>query len=510
MAAEPITAAFPLYLHRKHWEIARMRSNGILSYMTTLDVAGGSGNEIQTIPFMVLFHLIKMYSTDKGRTSNTAFLYSLVLDTCIAVYEEEGMSEIIKSQFEKFMANPNDRTSDAVRSLPVLCAQLLCAGKSGDMNPSKEETEAFLELLCEELYRRNAGANLVNELPSFRTPNMLLSYISASSRDLNEDYLAPWMDAERQRLDQELHERPVILEDYARALNGEDVGYPLHFTHEFFSVQGDQVNIDAVFNDPDLKRFSEMLSERLSGEMRAFITCMDLVEKKGNLDDLTPNFEERTIVRPGVCQSALALQSRMHASNNDRLRAIDSKTYDPRVHISEDAARQFVKRTLSAAIDQNLNTKMKSARDALTREANQHMAQIFKSTLNLEEAAGLIRFYCRFRGVQCFHAFVEALQADAPESGPREDRPWDFAKLKMLVTGQYNSHILFQDEFLKGPPTEDLGLPTRLHWRPTRRNVYRTLCYFAHMPSASEEELVELFPTFDTYVRPFIKLYRRQ
>jgi len=197
----------------------------------------------------------------------------------------------------------------------------------------------------------------------------------------------------------------------------------------------------------------------------------------------------------------------MQCKNSDRKAAITNGTYIAGVYADEEAAKQSLKDVLGGALDRRMKKLLKAARESLTAKHDAHIAQAFWQTRDQEAAAGLIRFYCRHRGVQSFRAFISALQCDTPDL-PADDLPWDLAKLRMLVTGFYKGQRMFQDELIREAPTEDAGLPSRQHWRPTRRNVYRILNYFVGMASASETEFCQLFPTFAPYIQPFFRSHR--
>ena len=127
---EIITGVLPLYINKEHWRIARLKMLPLLSWTVAQDVLAYEPRQLAVIPFLLLAKAAYDQSTEHKKTQ-----YKLIYDTCFAIYNENKglLIPAIKSRLNKYLTNPEVRTSDSVQNNRVCLNHLYMPVQSGDM-----------------------------------------------------------------------------------------------------------------------------------------------------------------------------------------------------------------------------------------------------------------------------------------------------------------------------------------------------------------------------------------
>lgn len=127
-ARESINGVMPLFLFKEHWSIARRKIQPIFGMMCTLDVMGFTQEQLNTIPFLVYLKALEKVKTDESEVTHRIF--NQIQTTCIEIINSnKNLREEVIQKVTNFVEQPQGesaRTSDVVKSVLVLAAQLYC------------------------------------------------------------------------------------------------------------------------------------------------------------------------------------------------------------------------------------------------------------------------------------------------------------------------------------------------------------------------------------------------
>ena len=86
----------PLYLFKEHWQIAKRKIQPVFGFMTTLDIMGYTGEQLSTIPFLILAKALQKYTEEPNEINKK--LYDQVNTTCKMILESStSFRENLKS-----------------------------------------------------------------------------------------------------------------------------------------------------------------------------------------------------------------------------------------------------------------------------------------------------------------------------------------------------------------------------------------------------------------------------
>lgn len=137
---ESITGVLPLFLFKEHWAVAKRRLQPVFGFMCCLDIMGYAYEQLVTIPFLVLQKA--MLDVQNDGTEARQRVYEHVEKTCVAVIQQNKtlQQDIIEkvAGFIKPKEGTSTRTSDVVKSVPVLLTQFYCLLKALEPEAVKE------------------------------------------------------------------------------------------------------------------------------------------------------------------------------------------------------------------------------------------------------------------------------------------------------------------------------------------------------------------------------------
>ncbi|EAR84223.1 von willebrand factor type A domain protein (macronuclear) [Tetrahymena thermophila SB210] len=169
MMREVINAAMPLYIHKEHWNMAKLWLEPILGWVVTLDPLGYHHAQKRTIPFMLLNHTIRQL-IEYGITKYGLKQIDLIFQTCSQIIKEEEQDsvqlqiensqalkireEIIK-QYEGFMQDASQRLGEKITNIEIFLAKLYIAKTLDWIQIKKDDIKTFFRYVIEEQLRRN-------------------------------------------------------------------------------------------------------------------------------------------------------------------------------------------------------------------------------------------------------------------------------------------------------------------------------------------------------------------
>ncbi|KAL4480528.1 hypothetical protein ABPG72_022283 [Tetrahymena utriculariae] len=169
MMREVINAAMPLYIHKEHWNMAKLWLEPILGWVVTLDPLGYHHAQKRTIPFMLLNHTIRQL-IEYGISKYGLKQIGLIFQTCSQIIKEEEQDsvqlqiensqalkireEIIK-QYEGFMQDASQRLGEKITNIEIFLAKLYIAKSLDWIQIKKEDIQTLFRFVIEEQLRRN-------------------------------------------------------------------------------------------------------------------------------------------------------------------------------------------------------------------------------------------------------------------------------------------------------------------------------------------------------------------
>ncbi|KAL4438124.1 hypothetical protein ABPG74_016903 [Tetrahymena malaccensis] len=199
MMREVINAAMPLYIHKEHWNMAKLWLEPILGilfklfivsklfeinsqkqffqfkifiyqgWVVTLDPLGYHHAQKRTIPFMLLNHTVRQL-IEYGITKYGLKQIDLIFQTCTQIIKEEEQDsvqlqiensqalkireEIIK-QYEGFMQDASQRLGEKITNIEIFLAKLYIAKTLDWIQIKKDDIKIFFRFIIEEQLRRN-------------------------------------------------------------------------------------------------------------------------------------------------------------------------------------------------------------------------------------------------------------------------------------------------------------------------------------------------------------------
>jgi hypothetical protein len=122
-ANEQISAVFPLYISKEHWEIANKLNRFTLGWLCTLDVYGYDYKQLLSTPFMILHKMIKdLIYHPLGRTDSRINNIFQMLRTTKQIIKNNKLN--IDTIFDAYK-KPELRTAEHIKNNKILLAQML-------------------------------------------------------------------------------------------------------------------------------------------------------------------------------------------------------------------------------------------------------------------------------------------------------------------------------------------------------------------------------------------------
>jgi len=143
LGRENITGIMPLYLFPEHWNVAKRKAQPVYGFMCTLDVMGYSSEQFFTVPFLVLLKAMTKASTEPTEVNKRVL--KQVEQTCVVMMDTERTfrNEVVGRlvDFTAKQGTASVRTSDVVKSINVLAAQVHCPLQVPDLLEKIESEE---------------------------------------------------------------------------------------------------------------------------------------------------------------------------------------------------------------------------------------------------------------------------------------------------------------------------------------------------------------------------------
>jgi hypothetical protein len=183
---------------------------------------------------------------------------------------------------------------------------------------------------------------------------------------------------------------------------------------------------------------------------------------------------------------ALYLQNYLQRRNSDRREAISENRYlDP---FSEDNEVAIFKNVIDALVVGERNKKMNDVINAEAAKNSSNVAAVFETSKDEEEAAGVLKLDCRFRG-NGDGTYKRVIQSLFSPKCPQAAN-----KIRMLATGQYKGITLFCDN-----RKDASGGTVPVSWTPSPGNFHKI--WTAHMNEFTKEQWIELFPAMTDKIK---------
>ncbi|KAI9298892.1 hypothetical protein K502DRAFT_345553 [Neoconidiobolus thromboides FSU 785] len=518
LANETINAVMPLYLNEQHWKIASRRSKTMLSWTATLSITGGLGNEIKIIPFLVLSKCLDIIFQQP--TEHNLFIFKLVLDTCMTIYNTSYTTSIkdeILEKYNNFSASPLNRMSDSIPNQSLFLAKVFCAIQAGDIRYDDfvQKFDSFSYFMSEEVVRRKItkvdfeGLKLDNYLDLF----------SIDKTSVVNDKMNKWKEEYNDRMQNlskegQIHYKEMFgkqLEEKKNEQNNinininekntnsnNDIDIPLpHYEYDINNIK---------FNKEALKFIDKIENETQSG-LKYILTKMNqltlnptVVNSNNFMDEIkniinSSNSEEFTYNTLSSEQKfSFFNQNYLNKSNESRRKLIEDNINIQTLNSDIGASKSYIKHLVESAVKKEYSTERSLYIKSLGDVEGFKLGLQFLNTQELDEAAGLLKFSVKFHSVKKFHQMITALQSKLPEL---ESLSMDqivelqLSKLEMMVSGEYKEIALFDDKFGTDIDPHH-GLSYKI-WTPSDRNIYR---FFKVYEKLEKEKQVKVLNRF--------------
>lgn len=175
ISQESINAAFPIFLCKEHWEIAKIYCDRILGWIITLDPTGYHFSQKLTFPFILLEFCILECVKNNGSEFNLKY-FRLILETCINILideSENGKNEINKL-INQWVNYPNDgvqRLPENINKNSIFFIKIYCLMILGHIKPEPSKINENYYFLIEEELRRTQPKKF-NKIEDYNAINL--------------------------------------------------------------------------------------------------------------------------------------------------------------------------------------------------------------------------------------------------------------------------------------------------------------------------------------------------
>jgi len=447
-AQENITGILPLYICEDHWKAARLLMKPTLGWTVTLDPLGYSFAQTKIVPFLILAKLAQMKNAN-DKAEFLTFQFNLVLQTCINILQdasnpkfETRLSDEISKQFMNYMNDPAARTVDVIASNPVFLMHIYVAIQAGYIsNPSKTDFDAFYCRVLEEELRRRQIPWKEDVIENVALYELLAVNVKHINQPIEEFYA-------QQEAVKKGQIKNSSYEDKILSILGSQY-------KEIPKIEDSKAEEEkVVIENPKTKTLSKYEIPVLAGGKLNTAQSNAIQELQSTLNKvvayLEPLYqlffkEERNAssfktygLDTEAKQLALYIQNKLQAKNADRRAAIEKKAYiDPFI-----APEAFIQRNYGMLVEEEIAKKKTAFLNAMSSNESDKVAEIFATTLNLNEAAGALLGCKMGKNISFFYKAMITARPRAKE------------KIEMLVTGRYKGIYLFTDDFKDGAQKE--------------------------------------------------------
>lgn len=419
--------AYPLYIHSHHWGVAKHYLPRIVAWMTTLDFAAQSFEQIKTVPFVLVGSAICDFVADPSEHNLQLFMntFRVAWQVCL-----DYNLQHIQEELDAWIAGYAGRVPKNMSSLFVFMAKLMFTGvdfKTNTVNKLPTLDNSFWISILEEHVRRTLAKTqvlsdtYVAEICGYKkfvnvTVDSQLDPVkfarlidkTAVVADEKKVYVVPTF--EEKDLVNDDPRITLTMQKILKLCNNLHLIQAMCKFYEFFR------NVDRVTLIQDLDSNLGIINDRIKDTFKGFVAF-----KKGDAsaDRTIPfglsmlEFYRMTVVGAKLSDNNARESSKMSYLDGNSI-LIDS-----------------VVRCIQAETTRQM-TVMNSNVDA-TR------AKLFAKTDDVRVAMGIMTM-CANVGDHPFHHMLVELQS-------LEDVPHREDKIKMLVDGEFNGVQLYRRGF---------------------------------------------------------------
>lgn len=190
ISQESINAAFPIFLCKEHWEIAKIYCDRILGWIITLDPTGYHFSQKLTFPFILLEFCILECVKNNGSEFNLKY-FRLILETCINILideSEKGKDEINKliNQWVSYSNDGTQRLPEIINKNSSFFIKIYCLIILGHIKPEHVKIDENYYFLIEEELRRTQLKKF-NKIEEFNAINLNNEELQEKEKILEEN-----------------------------------------------------------------------------------------------------------------------------------------------------------------------------------------------------------------------------------------------------------------------------------------------------------------------------------
>ncbi|KAI9291946.1 hypothetical protein K502DRAFT_108754 [Neoconidiobolus thromboides FSU 785] len=512
LANEKINAVMPLYINEHHWKVASKRSKTMLSWMATLSVTGGLGNEIKIIPFLVLSKCLDVVFNQP--TEHNLTIFKMVLDTCMVIYNNKSIKHEVIEKYQRFIESPLNRMSDSIPNQAFFLTQVLCAIHSGDIEFEDfiEKFEPFSIYMVEEVIRR--------KLVKMEFEDIILDdyfrLFSIDKAKIIEDKVKKWETEYNSKIQEMEKEdgakyKEMFIKLLKRIENGEedietqikvdnyDISIPL--SHYEFDTS------DIKFHEDGIK-FIDRIEDETRGGISYILNKIKQLKlnpeaiKSNNLLEEIVSINKNNTMSAKLFYSQLSKEQKygfydqnyFNKTNQKRKELVGCEIGIRSLSDSDKSAKSYIKTLIESKVNKEYARKHKLFVKKLNNVEGAHLSMLFLNTQDLCEAAGILKYKVKFRSIKKFQQIVTTLQSKLPKLNSltmNEMIDIQLAKLEMLVTGKYQGVQLFQGNMSDNIDPRS-GKPFKI-WVPENKNLYRFYKVYQTIEGTDKKELLNRF-----------------
>jgi len=437
----PINALMPLYLCEEHWNVSKNRIKSALGFTTQVDVFGYSPEQLAIVPYMLL---IKARESDNLPKE----IIGYIKEVCLQIYidNREAYFEVFSKLLLQYISDPTSRLPETIPNSKIFLCQVSIAMEAGDLVEYKNIFKLIVEEETRREFSRNAKkfSDLCKELLEINTESQLKA-LGESLNKPNASYAE-------------------IYSSFAKD----------------FKEKGKEMEIEKFKFSDRIEALSPSAVESW-GKVNAFLHTSNLKSELSHVGIDINSLEDLGII---ANEQKLAFLIECFGHTDEVRKVSIVKGEIPNVFSLEESIA-FVQKTYSDTVNREIAANKSKILYELQLKEGEERAEAFKSTVNLEEAAGCLYGICQ--GHHTFNLFVDALK--------HKNVPLALEKAKMLTHGHYQGVKLVMDK--------NYGDGYAL-WAPNKKTFHKI--WKNNMESGTMEQWKEVFPTKSEHIE---KQYRR-
>lgn len=459
--------AYPLYINKYHWEVAKYYLPQIVAWMATLDFAAQSFEQIKNVPFVLVGSAILDLMQKPSEANIQAFLnVARVAKQIVVDYNLKHINE----DYINWISGYEGRVPKSISSIFVFLTKLLFvttdARLDNSLNSSSDST------LDNSLNNSNLNSNLNPSLKLDDTfwqsvfeeqSRRMMQKLSLKSTPLISDAFVAEQCNYREYL--QINKANHIDElKYARLADPNAI---VHAKEGYKPPLFDNNNV--VMNNKNIDQLLNKFSDKYQNyhhmimQMKKFYQYMQKININHLFDDFDKNLG---VINQDVCNYFSDLVNDYKQQNPDEKTkyTIDSLCIDynlTKEHIyatlvinqrhcdnsirAESKLQPICTRDsialIKAEVERSIQLEQTKQNNAIQNTYNQKLAELFLSTDDLNVAQGIIISDCHNIGSPLFHLLLIKLEE-------LTHSPYRMEKILMIVNGKHNNKQLYREGYV--------------------------------------------------------------